>query len=61
MKKVVITQHGAPEVLQVIEAPIPEPKAGEVRIKVIATDIAWADTMARRGKSHQKKIPYAPG
>lgn len=62
MKKVVITQHGAPEVLQVIEAPIPEPKAGEVRIKVIATDIAWADTMARRGQYPTKnKIPYAPG
>ncbi len=62
MKKVVITNHGAPEVLQIIEVPIPEPRAGEVRIKVIVTDIAWADTMARRGEYPTKnKIPYAPG
>jgi NADPH2:quinone reductase len=62
MKKVVITKHGTPESMQVIEAPMPEPKAGEVRIKVIVTDIAWADTMARRGEyPTQNKIPYAPG
>ncbi|MFN8382036.1 MAG: medium chain dehydrogenase/reductase family protein [Anaerolineales bacterium] len=62
MKKVVITKHGAPEMLQVIEVPLPEPKAGEVRVKVIVTDIAWADTMARRGQYPTKnKIPYAPG
>jgi NADPH:quinone reductase-like Zn-dependent oxidoreductase len=62
MKKVVITQHGAPDVLQVIEAPRPEPQAGEARVKVIVTDIAWADTMARRGQyPTPNKIPYAPG
>jgi NADPH:quinone reductase-like Zn-dependent oxidoreductase len=62
MKKVVITKHGAPEVLQVVEAPIPEPKENEARIKVIVTDIAWADTLARGGQYPTKnKIPYAPG
>ncbi|HNB42398.1 MAG TPA: zinc-binding dehydrogenase [Anaerolineales bacterium] len=62
MKKVVITEHGSPAVLQIIETPIPEPKANEVRIKVSVTDITWADTMARRGQYPTKnKIPYAPG
>lgn len=50
MKKVVITKHGTPEVLQIIEAPIPKPKANEALVKVIATDIARADIMARRGQ-----------
>lgn len=49
MRAVVITGHGAPEVLQVEERPDPAVGAGEVRIAVEAAGINFADLMARSG------------
>ncbi len=49
MRQIWITKAGAPEVLQVREAPDPEPGAGEVRIRVKAAGINFADLMARVG------------
>jgi NADPH:quinone reductase-like Zn-dependent oxidoreductase len=49
MRQVWITKRGGPEVLQVREAPDPEPKPGEVRIRVAAAGINFADVMARLG------------
>lgn len=49
MRALVITKHGAPEVLQVQERPDPQPAEGEVRIRVRAAGINFADVMARAG------------
>src|SRR5262245_9774947 len=49
MKQVWITKRGGPDVLQAREAPDPEPKAGEVRVKVAASGVNFADLMARMG------------
>src|SRR5260370_39278466 len=49
MRQVWITKAGPPEVLQVREAPDPEPRDGEVRIRVRAAGIIFADLMARVG------------
>ncbi len=49
MKQVWIPKIGEPEVLEVREAPDPEPKAGEVRIRVAASGINFADILARMG------------
>ena len=49
MKQVWIPRTGGPEVLEVREAPDPEPRAGEVRIKVAAAGVNFADVMARMG------------
>jgi len=49
MRQVWITRHGGPEVLQVREAPDPQPAAGEVRIRVKAAGVNFADVMARVG------------
>jgi NADPH:quinone reductase-like Zn-dependent oxidoreductase len=49
MKAVVLTAHGAPEVLQVRDMPDPAVGPGEVRIAVKAAGINFADTMARVG------------
>ncbi len=49
MRQVWITKAGAPEVLQVKEAPDPTPAAGELRIRVEAAGINFADIMARMG------------
>jgi NADPH:quinone reductase-like Zn-dependent oxidoreductase len=49
MKQAWITKTGGPEVLQVREAPDPKAKAGEVRIRVKAAGINFADLLARQG------------
>jgi NADPH:quinone reductase len=56
MKAVVITQPGAPEVLQVQERPKPEPGTGEVLIQVKAAGINRPDVIQRKGK-----YPAPPG
>jgi NADPH:quinone reductase-like Zn-dependent oxidoreductase len=49
MKQVWITAKGGPETLQLREAPDPQPQAGEVRVRVRASGINFADIMARKG------------
>lgn len=46
---VVITRPGGPEVLQLVADELPEPKAGEVRVKILATGVAFTDVMMREG------------
>jgi synaptic vesicle membrane protein VAT-1 len=62
MRQIWITRAGAPEVLQVKEAPDPEPKAGEVRIRVAASGVNFADIMGRLGLYPDlPPIPVVPG
>ena len=49
MKQVVIPRHGAPEVLEVREAPDPPVVPGSVRIRVRAAGINFSDLLARQG------------
>lgn len=49
MRAVWITQAGGPEVLAVREAPDPVPRAGQVRIRVHAAGLNFAEVMARQG------------
>jgi NADPH:quinone reductase-like Zn-dependent oxidoreductase len=49
MRAVWITRHGGPEVLEVREAPDPVPGRGEVRIRVRAAGLNFAEVMARQG------------
>jgi NADPH:quinone reductase-like Zn-dependent oxidoreductase len=62
MRQIWITRAGPPEVLQVKEAPDPEPKAGEVRVRVEASGINFADIMGRMGVYPDlPPIPVVPG
>jgi NADPH:quinone reductase-like Zn-dependent oxidoreductase len=45
--RVVVKRHGGPEVLQMIEEALPEPQAGEVRVKVLAAGVSAYDLMFR--------------
>jgi NADPH:quinone reductase-like Zn-dependent oxidoreductase len=48
MKAVVVTRSGGPEVLEVRDMPDPQPKAGEVIVRVEAVGINFADTLSTR-------------
>ena len=62
MRQVVITKAGPPEVLQVRESPDPTAGAGQLRIRVKAAGINFADLMARIGMyPDAPKIPCVVG
>lgn len=62
MRQIWITKAGPPEVLVVREAPDPEPGPKEVRIRVRAAGINFADLMARVGLyPDAPKIPCVVG
>lgn len=47
MKAIICTAYGPPEVLQLGELPTPEPKHGQVRIRVHATAVTYSDCLIR--------------
>ena len=49
MKVIEISKPGAPEVLVPAQRPLPEPKAGELLVKVSATGVNGPDMMQRKG------------
>jgi NADPH:quinone reductase-like Zn-dependent oxidoreductase len=62
MRQVWITKAGAPEVLQVREAPDPDAGKGQVRVRVRAAGINFADLMARVGLyPDAPKVPCVVG
>lgn len=49
MRAVIITRYGGPEVLEVRDAPEPQPKPGEVVVRVEAAGVNFADLLAAKG------------
>jgi NADPH:quinone reductase-like Zn-dependent oxidoreductase len=61
-RRIVVTRHGGPDVLQVVEDDLPEPQAGEVRVKVLVAGISGYDLMDRRHSfPGGPPVPYTPG
>jgi len=61
-KRVLITRYGGPEVITTIEEDIPDPKAGEVRVKVLAAGVSLPDLLAREGVHPETRTcPTRPG
>jgi NADPH:quinone reductase-like Zn-dependent oxidoreductase len=47
----VIMDHvGGPDVLHMQEDDLPEPRTGEVRIEIIATDVSFSTILMQRGQ-----------
>ena len=49
MKAIRVHNHGGPEVLTYEDVPIPEPKAGEARVKIEASGLNFIDIYHRTG------------
>ena len=47
--RVIVTHYGGPDALRVIEEECPEPKSGEVRVKVLAAGVSLPDLLMREG------------
>lgn len=62
MRQIVIPRSGPPEVLEVRESRDPLPAPGQVRIRVEATGVNFADIMGRMGMYPDlPKLPCVPG
>ena len=60
--RIIVKQYGGPEELQVIEEECPEPREGEVRVRVLAAGVSLPDIMAREGIHPETPLaPYTPG
>ena len=61
--RAVVTRHGGPDVLQMIEEELPEPQPGEVRVKVLAAGVSAYDLMFRRSGSlpGTPSVPFTLG
>ena len=62
MKAAYYETTGNPDVIQYGDLPTPEPKAGEVRVKVLAASLNPIDTYIRAGAvAMQLPKPFIPG
>ncbi|MCC6670721.1 MAG: zinc-binding dehydrogenase [Planctomycetes bacterium] len=60
--RIIVTHYGGPDALQVVEEERPEPKDGEVRVRVLAAGVSLPDLMAREGfHPETPKVPFTPG
>lgn len=61
-KRIIVTHYGGPDALEVIEEACPEPKHGEVRVKVLAAGVSLPDLMMRVGiHPETPRLPFTPG
>jgi len=62
VRAVLVNEWGGPEVLELAELPEPEPGDGQVRIRVSAAGVNFADTHARENSYIAKyELPMVPG
>ena len=60
--RIVVDHYGGPEVLRAVEEECPQPKRGEVRVKVLAAGVSLPDVLAREGVHPETpRVPYTPG
>jgi NADPH:quinone reductase-like Zn-dependent oxidoreductase len=60
--RIIVTRYGGPEALQVLEEECPEPKEGEVRVRVLAAGVALPDLMMLEGfHPETPRLPFTPG
>jgi len=62
-RRVVVSKHGGPEVLRTIEEEVPQPDAGEIRVRVEAAGVSAYDLMFRRSGllPGAPKVPFTLG
>ena len=60
--RIIVTHYGGPDALRVVEEECPEPKDGEVRVRVLAAGVSLPDVMAREGVHPETPpVPFTPG
>ncbi|MGA2570067.1 MAG: zinc-binding dehydrogenase [Terracidiphilus sp.] len=61
-KRIVVVKRGSPENMRIEECDLRDPKAKEIRVKVLACPVCGPDVQNRNGHSpFPPKVPYEPG
>jgi NADPH2:quinone reductase len=58
MRAVVYSKTGGPDVLQLVERPVREPEAGQVRVRMQVSGVNPTDWKARRGGREGEELPF---
>jgi NADPH2:quinone reductase len=60
MRAIQIRKTGGPEVLELVELPVPRPGADQVLVKIEAAGVNFIDTYLREGR-YPAALPFVPG
>lgn len=60
MRAIQVSRTGGPEVLELVDIVKPEPKPGEVRVRIHASGVNFIDTYLREGR-YPAPLPFVPG
>jgi NADPH2:quinone reductase len=62
LKAILLRETGGPERLELADVPDPEPRDGEVVVRVRAAGINFLDLLVRKGQyAQQPELPFVPG
>jgi NADPH2:quinone reductase len=60
--RIIVRRLGGPEVLETLEVEAPEPGQSDVRVRVLAAGVSFADWLMREGIHPEKTLlPFTPG
>jgi NADPH:quinone reductase-like Zn-dependent oxidoreductase len=60
--RIIVTHYGGPDALRVVEEECPEPKDGEVQVRVLAAGVSLPDLLMREGVHPETpRLPFTPG
>lgn len=60
MKAIQVKQVGGPEVMEVVDLPVPQPKANEALVKLTASGVNFIDVYFREGR-YKATLPFVLG
>jgi NADPH:quinone reductase len=60
MKAIQVKQPGGPEAMELVDLPIPQPKADEAVVKLVATGVNFIDVYFREGR-YKAPLPFVVG
>jgi NADPH2:quinone reductase len=60
MRAIQVKKTGGPEALELVDVPMPQPKPGEVLVRVAASGVNFIDTYFREGR-YPAELPFTPG
>jgi NADPH:quinone reductase len=60
MKAIQVKQVGGPDVMEVADLPVPQPKANEAVVKLSASGVNFIDVYFREGR-YKTPLPFTPG
>jgi NADPH:quinone reductase len=60
MKAIQVKQVGGPEAMEIVELPVPQPKANEAVVKLAASGVNFIDVYHREGR-YKLALPFVPG